>query len=138
METYRHLEELLNLTLFWLVMAISSWSLLLALDLLRPFHPLCEKWIIWEWLKQRFGLSNSNQSQSLIYALLYRHYVPGLIFMLRFSRIRAKRVVVNWTFPSVSTGMFIRISFLYASRYGHLFPKPSGGSMFLSMSNISV
>jgi hypothetical protein len=32
--------------------------------------------------------------------------------MLRFSLMRAKRVVVKWTLPSLSRGMFILISFL--------------------------
>ena len=57
---------------------------------------------------------------------------------LRFSRMRAKRVVVKWTMPSSSMGWFMRMSFLKARRSGHLEPKPSGGSMFFSMSYISV
>lgn len=58
--------------------------------------------------------------------------------MLKFSRISANSVVVKLTRPSSSRGMFIRVSFLYANRFGHLFPNPNGGAMFFSMSNISV
>lgn len=38
--------------------------------------------------------------------------LPDRILIFKFSRMSAKRVVVNWTLPSSSTGMFIRISFL--------------------------
>lgn len=74
------------------------------------------------------------------YNTLSIHYAhsPHRIFMLRFSRMSANSVVVNCTLPSWSTGMFIRMSFLYAKRLGHLLPKPNGGSMFLSISYISV
>jgi len=57
--------------------------------------------------------------------------------MLRFSLMRANKVVVKCTFMSLSRGMFILISFLYANRFGHFPPKPSGGSMFFSISYIS-
>ena len=59
------------------------------------------------------------------------------ILMLRFSRIKANRVVVKLTLPSWSNGIFILMSFLYAKRSGHFDPKPSGGSMFFSISYIS-
>jgi len=72
-----------------------------------------------------------------ILSIHYSHS-PHRIFMLRFSRMSANSVVVNCTLPSWSTGMFIRMSFLYAKRLGHLLPKPNGGSMFLSISYISV
>lgn len=76
---------------------------------------------------------------SIIRFFLSRYYhLPHRIFMLRFSRMSANNVVVNWTLPSWSTGIFIRMSFLYAKRLGHLLPKPNGGSMFLSISYISV
>ena len=42
------------------------------------------------------------------------------------------------TFPSLSIGIFIRISFLYAIRSGHFFPNPNGGSICRSMLNTSV
>ena len=42
------------------------------------------------------------------------------------------------TFPSLSIGMFILISFLYAILSGHFLPNPNGGSMFLNMLKISV
>lgn len=62
--------------------------------------------------------------------------LPGLILMSKFSRIRAKSVVVKPTLISSSIGIFIRMSFLYATRFGHLLPKPSGGSIFFSISYI--
>lgn len=83
--------------------------------------------------------TTTTTSLNSIYTMntLYAHS-PHRIFMLRFSRMRANSVVVNCTLPSWSTGMFIRMSFLYAKRLGHLLPKPNGGSMFLSISYISV
>jgi hypothetical protein len=66
-----------------------------------------------------------------------RTHVPLLTLMLRFSLMRANKVVVKCTFMSLSRGMFILISFLYANRFGHFPPKPSGGSMFFSISYIS-
>ena len=68
----------------------------------------------------------------------YPQHLPDLIFMFKFSRIKANRVLVKFTLPSSSTGMFIRINFLYARRFGHLLPKPRGGSMFFSISYIST
>lgn len=62
--------------------------------------------------------------------------LPGLILMSKFSRINANSVVVKPTLKSSSIGIFMRMSFLYATRFGHLLPNPSGGSMFFSISNI--
>ena len=56
----------------------------------------------------------------------------------RLTLTKAKRVVVKWTFPSMSTGMFMRTSRLYDSKSGHLLPNPSGGSICFSRANISM
>lgn len=45
-------------------------------------------------------------------ALYLFSILPGLILIAKFSLINAKSVVVKYTFPSSSTGIFMRINFL--------------------------
>ena len=48
-------------------------------------------------------------------SLWMNSYFVYLTLIFKFSLMRAKSVVVNWTFPSPSRGIFIRINFLYAN-----------------------